>query len=87
MKPKWRREGQITSKFYENMNLIYNKRLYCKAYLIVTIDFYSIPSLDHGIYDGWQEPGKEEQVKQEPSLHALVQNSLVNHHHPQHTIN
>ena len=86
---KRRREGQLISKFYGNIYLNYNKRLYCKAYylLIVTIDFYSIPSLDHRVYDGWQEPGKEEQVKQEPSLHALVQYSLVNHHHPQHTIN
>ena len=49
--------------------------------MILTIDFNSIPSLDHGIYDGWQEPGKEEQVKQEPSLHALGQYSLLNHHH------
>ena len=55
--------------------------------MILTIDFIGIVSLDHRIYDGWQEPGKEEQVKQEPSLHVLVQNSLVNHYLLQHTFN
>ena len=55
--------------------------------MILTIDFIGIVGLDHWIYDGWQEPGKEEQVEQEPSLHALVQNSLVNHYLLQHTFN